>query len=143
MDIKNIKDLYNIINKSDEELINYLQGVNLIRNVFRCKQRTCRVVCSVTKKKGCSSLNHFFRCKRCRRAYSIFSGTFFSNVKLPIRDVLLVMWYWSCETRSGCVSMITGLTSNCVVQLYRYFRDILSWKLLQEDDLFTLGKLIY
>lgn len=142
MNILTNNNLQNIINLPDRELINYLQGVNLLKRIYRCRSRGCRRQCVIIHKNG-ASLNHSFYCSRCRKFYSILTKSFFSKMNVPVRDTLHLFWLWSCEVRTSCAAMYTGFTKKCIVQIYRYIRDILSWKLLQEPDNFMLGKRIF
>lgn len=142
MEINRIHEIMAVINKTDLELVTYLQGVGLLKHEMRCQTRRCRRPCRVRQKEGANSLNSAFWCAFCRRDFSILHGTFFEKMNISVRDVLLVMWFWATEVRSGCTAQSTGLRKQAVIQIYRYFRDICSWKVLQplQADHFLFGK---
>lgn len=140
MNVSSYSDVMNIINLSDEELVRYLQNVGLLKRSLRCKKRNCRAKCVVVVKRGICSLNTAFYCKKCKIHLSVLKGTFFSQMRVTVRDVLMVMWCWACEVRSGCTAMLANTNKKKIIQLYRYFRDILSWKLIANPNLFLLGR---
>lgn len=94
------------------------------------------------KQNGESSLNSMFFCEKCEKSFSILSD-FFYNMKTSVRDNLLVMrfWlgFWVCDIRTVSAAMLLGVSEAVFIQTYRYFGDIISWKLLKEDDLFVFG----
>ncbi|KAH1021221.1 hypothetical protein HUJ04_010760 [Dendroctonus ponderosae] len=47
-----------------------------------------------------------------------------------------LVWLWVCEAGAGVATMLTGTPLKSVIQYYRFFRGICSWKLLQDDQLF-------
>lgn len=53
--------------------------------------------------------------------------------------MLFIMWSWACEQPVGSAGPYIGLPRDTIVQMYRYIRDICSWKLLQ-DDIHKLGE---
>lgn len=143
MEFENLGDVYKLLIKEDLELVRTFQELGLIKRNYRCKRRNCRRPCSLRKKSKSNSLNAVFSCKHCKVDYSIFLGSFFEKISIPIKQVFTLMWLWACETRSGCAAAILGIRKATVVQIYRYFRDIISWKLLQNPDIFRLGKTIF
>ena len=128
----------NLLSVPDRQFVAYLQQVNLLRSTLRCKVRTCRRECNLIVNAR-KPLGHVFYCKRCKKQYSILLNSFFETIKVPPRKVIYVMWCWSCEMRVGCTVMNTGVSKYSVIQIYRWIRDICSWKLLEEDGLFKLG----
>src|ERR1700712_1566453 len=67
--------------------------------------------------------------------------SFFDNIRLLIRKVILLMWFWCCQTRSGTTRQHTNIAHKTVVQINRFLRDITSWKLLQDE--YLRGKIYF
>lgn len=143
MNVRSLNDLENITKQSDTDLVIFLQNLNLLKKDMKCNTRNCRRKCIVVRKQGCSSLNYAFYCKSCKKFYSILKKSFFEKIKVPVRDILKIMWLWACETRSGVSQMIMGTSKKRIIQVYRYFRDITSWKIIKEEELFVFGKNSY
>ena len=139
MEVTCFSEVSQIIAKDDLNLVKYLQEKQLLLNKFRCNNRNCRRMCVLMKNEGCNSLGYCFYCRKCKKKFSLLTSSFFQKAKLPIRDILVLMWIWSCGIRSRPASEFSGFPRITIIQYYRYFRDIVSWKLLQNDDIFVLG----
>ncbi|CAH1101731.1 unnamed protein product [Psylliodes chrysocephalus] len=137
MDKKNIIDVVDIYKKTDEELLSWLTDKKLIKKC-RCKIPTCRRECVIHKRQCSNSINYVYFCKKCRKTYSKFKGSFFENINVNVRMIILIMWYWAIGSRVGVTVAATNLSKPSVIQLYRYFRDVISWKVLRDQD-FLLG----
>lgn len=138
MDIKSFEELVLAVNVSDEQLIEKLQNVHLLKTIKRCTQKNCRNIC-ILKQRSNSFLNHIFFCKKCSCQYSLSKGTYFENSHLVVKHILYSIWLWASETRSGVASNLTNIPRNTIYQQYRFLRDICSWKLLQNLDLCRIG----
>lgn len=90
MEIQSIIDVVDIYKKTDEEFVAWLTGKNLF---VGCVEGSVLN----TKKKLCNSIKYTYFCKKCRKSYSIFSKSFFENVKINVPMVILIMWYWATE----------------------------------------------
>ena len=139
MEVTCFSEVSQIIAKDDLNLVKYLQEKQLLLNKFRCNNRNCRRMCVLMKNEGCNSLGYCFYCRKCKKKFSLLTSSFFQKAKLPIRDILVLMWIWSCGIRSRPAAEFSGFPRITIIQYYRYFRDIVSWKLLQNDDIFVLG----
>lgn len=74
--------------------------------------------------------------------YSILDNSFFQRSHIPVRVTIHIMWHFICEVRAGCTAMSLGVPIKSVIQQNRFLRDICSWKLLQENELFLLGMMV-
>jgi hypothetical protein len=138
MEVFSCADLSSYINCDDEAFVDLLQRSSLIRRNLRCKKANCRRYCNLRRRED-AVLSHVFFCLRCQRQYSIVDGSFFVTLRVPPRTILWLLWNLVCEIRAGSSAMHLGIPRQTVIQQYRYFRDVCSWKLLQEPDLFLLG----
>ncbi|XP_050501203.1 uncharacterized protein LOC126881167 [Diabrotica virgifera virgifera] len=138
MEVSSIFDIINITQRNDAELMQYLQSVGLIKKQFKCKIRNCRRICTVRRKEGSYRLNHCFWCFKCRKMYPITIGTFFERIRVPVRTLFYIMWCWACQLPVKNTTELISLQKGSVVNMYAHLRNILSWKLLQEEP-FLLG----
>lgn len=127
-------DLMRIIFLKDEQLFNLLQNCSLVLSNFRCSVNRCRRFCNLQKRENCP-LGFVFCCPSCKKKYSIFKVSFFEKSKISVRDVLFLLWNGLAKP-----ALELQFRLQVVIQQYRFFRDVCSWKLLQNADLFLLGK---
>lgn len=138
MDVNTVFDLMRLLSLDDENFLQQLQNYGLIRRNLRCLTRNCRRYCDIFRRSR-AVLKVAFFCKRCKRTYSILKGSFFEESRVSIREILFLLWEWSCEARSGVAAMSSGCSRSNVIQQYRFFRDVVSWQLLRNDNLFLFG----
>lgn len=139
MNFQSIEGVLAFFSEEDGEVVRNLSACGLLRSEYHCKVRTCRRICVTRRKKSNVQLGHYFYCNRCRRSYSILRNSFFDTCKIPVKDIFCILWMWACKSRVGVTVAVLNIPLQTVVQYYRYFRDICSWKLLQSPDLFELG----
>lgn len=144
MDVRSFFDLTAITDSGDANFLRILQENHLVRSTLRCRRRSCRRFCKIrSKTKANVPFMKLFVCYKCQKEYSILEGSFFASLqRISVALVLQILWCWSCEMRTGVAAKFLNVPRKRIVQIYRYFRDIVSWKLLQEDDLFILGKYV-
>lgn len=141
MNISSAFDLHGLLHQEDREFLQLLQNAGLVRHSFRCPNRNCRQMCTLQSRQA-AALGYVFRCSRCRTFHSILKGSFFENQRLTVRQILYIMFLWACEARLGTVVNITAISKKSIVQEFRFIRDICSWKLLQDNEPFLLGKFL-
>lgn len=78
--------------ENNRTTIAYLRDQNLLRRTYLCCQTNCNEV------KSKSSDGTEFRCNLCRRRYSIRTGSFFFNVHVALRYILLILYLFSTKT---------------------------------------------
>lgn len=68
--------------------------------------------CIACSGEGISIRGKSWRCTRkdCRKSWSIFSGSFFSQCKIDINKILALAYFWLCGVKSTQLILITGLS---------------------------------
>lgn len=135
---QNYKDIVVFFQGSDEEIVHRLQNGHIVINAWRCRNRNCRRMCRL-QHNASYYLNYCFICPNCNRRYPVTDGSFLEDVRISAENVFYIMWLWCTLTPATSARQIVGLPKATVLQYYRYFRDIASWKLLQVPELFRLG----
>lgn len=76
-----------------------------------------------------------FRCTRnnCRKQISIYTNSFFSELRTPVRKVLQVGYLWLLKCPSGGIAAYTGLHKQTVADLLLYYRQLAAASLDDED----------
>lgn len=134
----NYKDIVLYFQDSDQEVIRKLQNENIIKTVWRCRNRNCRRMCRLRHNDD-YYLNFSFFCPNCNQRYPVTSGSFFEDMRISAEKIFFTMWLWCTLTPATSAQQIVGLPKAAILQLYRYFRDIASWKLLQTPEMFQFG----
>lgn len=74
-----------------------------------------------------------YRCRKCRRSFSLFSGTWIRNMKLPLQTFYSLLWCWTQKVPVLQTQNLCSLSEECVRHWFHVFR-------LQLPDLnFTLN----
>ena len=137
-DVSSIYDVTNYFAADDKTVIQRLQGDRLIKQCGRCRFRRCRrqtVLYRNTDYKG----NYAKYCKTCRKFESLTSGTLFEETHLGFRDIVMLAFLWSediCVTNSAG---LIDLPKSTIVHYQSYFREIASWKLINDQNNFNFG----
>ena len=67
-------------------------------------------------------------------------GSYFENSKLPIRDIISLMFLWCANIPVGTVPSMISVSERVAIQWFMYFRDICSHQLLRvKNGGFKLG----
>ncbi|KAK4883909.1 hypothetical protein RN001_000180 [Aquatica leii] len=136
--IRSIEDIFSFFTREQSQVLAELQQWGLVRSTLRCPSRRCRRHC-VQRIRSSAVLGHNFVCRMCKRHYSILKGSFFEKMRLPVRKVMYLLYFWSCLTPAGITARLMNLRLSTVCQHYRFIRDVVSWKLLQVPEMFKLG----
>lgn len=97
---------------------------------------------NTTKMEICQYVTIFlcrWRCHECRKTMSLRQGSFFSKSKLPLQKWLLLMHWWARDYPVTDAAQEAKISKVTAVQVYQYFRDICSWRLLHHDAPLLLG----
>lgn len=139
MDFKSVSDVSCFFNGNDKLVVlEKLQELCLLKKDLRCKIGNCRRKC-VLRSTDSDSLGYIFFCKNCKKKYSVRTHSFFENIKLTIENVFLLLFSWCALCPVNVASSMHNIRRNSVVQMYRFFRDIASWKLLESPNLLKVG----
>jgi ISXO2-like transposase domain len=77
-----------------------------------------------------------FRCMNqgCRKTVSIFANTFFAKNHLNCSNVMLVGYYWLCDSNYTAIQIIMGCSSNTIIKYMRLFRRLVIETLDDNDQ---------
>lgn len=64
-----------------------------------------------------------YRCKRCRKWFSLTSITWLKGTKLPIRTVWLILWAWLKKVPQDQASELSGVSRKTISRWYAKFRN--------------------
>lgn len=111
------------------ETINYLQDHRLLKTNHRC----CGVRCSLVKSHSKDAKE--FKCYRCKKRYSIRTGSFFYRSKLSLPSLLSLLYFFCMGIGLvECRRLLKGKVSkNCILQWFVYLREVCSLYLLQNN----------
>lgn len=138
MNFSSIESVLQFFAKEDDQVVSDLTAYGLLQREYRCEVRTCRRICALRRRQNVQ-LRHHFYCNRCRRQYSLLQDSFFATCKLPVKDIFSILWMWACNSRVGVTATVLNIERQTILQYYRYFRDVCSWKLLRSPELFEVG----
>ncbi|MBU1036711.1 transposase [Patescibacteria group bacterium] len=100
-------------------LLNQIPSETKIKKLLRkivFGRNMCCPFCN-SRKVGCSESR--YRCQRCRRPFSLFSGTWLSNLKLSLRTFWALLWCWVNQVP---VKQTVKLCHVSEVSVYHWFR---------------------
>lgn len=80
------------------------------KNIYCPNCRSRQVVCSENR----------YRCRRCHRPFTLLSGTWLNNLKLPMRTFYALLWCW---TQAVPVKQTSKLCKVSEVSVYHWFRE--------------------
>ncbi|CAG9772768.1 unnamed protein product [Ceutorhynchus assimilis] len=135
MEINSFGDLYKIT--TSKNLVEYLQNLGMLKSNFPCKN--CRQTCFLQTDSNNTIINTTFYCPNCKNTFSVLDGSFFESAKMPVSNILHLMWMWACEINTESAAQSMGMKKNIVVEQFRSFRGVIRWKLSQNKKLLQLG----
>ena len=75
----------------------------------------------------------------CRKTQSLRHGSFFEKSKLSLQKWLVLLHWWIREYPVTDAAEEAKVTETTAIQVYQYFRDICSWRLVTHDSPMLLG----
>lgn len=137
MGLENCDDVQSLVQYLScdlKTLVAALQEMKLLRQNGKCRkcriQRTLRL-----RRNSCVA-----RCPKCKdKEISVAKGTFFEQVRFAYKSVLTVMFAWAAHISVNDTHRLFNYRKDTVAKIFRYFRDVCSWKLLRDKDNFRLG----
>jgi hypothetical protein len=111
----------------EQKCIAYLQTKGVIYTERRC-ERCATSMLFKENRKG-------FRCpkKQCRKEISMWSGSFFSKIKMQCCDVMNIAYFWLCGASHTTLRAIGGHTHKTITAFMSYFRELLGSNVEQND----------
>lgn len=127
-----------IIFGSKINLIQFLQHEKLLARTMTCPN--CQIPMNFqTRDESVCSDGHSWRCPDCYTFKSVRHNSFFSKSRLPLQKWLLLMQQWAREVPVTCAADEAEVTEKTAIQIYQYFRDVCSWRLVNHDPQILLG----
>ena len=117
---------------SINNLLEYLRANNLLRKEYIC----CNQPCGLVKDSSLSD-GEIFKCRLCKKRYSIRTGSFFGKSKLKLHVLFTLLF---CFIRKISVAQTLCLLDGeigekSVIQWFAYYREICSLYLHQQPPL--------
>lgn len=102
--------------------IQYLRDKNLLKREQYCCQARCREV------KGNSSDQLEFKCLICDRRQSIHANSIFANIHIPLRHLLLLVYFFAVKTPVMFVSQYLGrhVGRKAIGKFFKKLRHVMS-----------------
>jgi hypothetical protein len=77
-----------------------------------------------------------FRCPKAhfRKEIGIRKNSFFEGLRLPMNKTMLTAFLWIKKTPPAVAVSMTGLSEHTIVDMYRYFRELVSSCVQEEGD---------
>jgi len=75
----------------------------------------------------------------CRKSVGLRDGTFFAKSQLTLQQWMVLMHWWSREYPVTDAAQEAKVEKKTAIQMYQYFRDVCSWRLLNHDAPLMLG----
>ena len=108
-----MKDMYNLSQiPSEAQIRKYLRRIVFGKNVF----------CPVCKSRKVVRYEDRYRCRSCRRRFSLLSHTWLGNMKLPYQKFWMLLWSWTIEEPILQTMALTDLSERTVRHWFREFR---------------------
>lgn len=77
----------------------------------------------------------YYRCKGCRKGFSMLSSTFFANSKLPLSEILLFGYLWVTRAPVSLIrSAIPGLSSATATCWGKHFTQLVAWDMMHNEQ---------
>lgn len=121
---------------AEAQIRRYLRSLLFGKNLFCPTCRSRDVICYEDR----------YRCRRCRRKFSLLSGTWLANTKLALQDWWLLLWAWTTQIPVRQTMALTERSDKAVRHWYAQFRTHLPEeehileKLVQLDEAFFTNR---
>ena len=109
-------------------LVDFLRNHGLIANNPICI--ICREALHVQQYSRVA-IQYIWRCPRCLTRTTLFRNSFFSQVRIPPKFWVPLIYFWSAEVGIASTAATLGISRQAVGQFYQFLRDICSWYLIQ------------
>jgi transposase-like protein len=96
--------------------IQYLVAMKILETDKKCTK--CKRTMLMMLKNG------MYRCNKCSRSESIFKGTYFSNCKLPINELMLLSWLYLMKMPVSGLLDATTHSSTTICEWTKFIRQL-------------------
>jgi len=80
------------------------------------------VFCPCCRSRNIYRYEDRYRCRKCHRSFSLLSGTWLSNLKLPLRIFWSLLWCWTQKVPVLQTEKLTNCSEECVRHWFQIFR---------------------
>ena len=100
------------------------------KKVLKSKNICCDTLCMEVK--SCSTDGKEFKCKNCNKHYSIRIQSFFSNVRITLQNLLLLIYFFAVKVPVNVAEhlLVGEISSTSIKQWYNFLREVCSQSLL-------------
>lgn len=116
------------------QTIQTLSQLGLLKSTVYCCNRLCSLQNNNIKAEGVA-----WRCRRCRTYKTIRHGSFFEDSHLSLKQILLIIFCWSCKFQVQQTADVVGVPNLSILRWYKRIREECSRYLLDSPHLFRLG----
>lgn len=102
--------------------LNQIPSEAQIRKLIRKIRFGKNVFCPICKGRRVFKYENRYRCRDCRKPFSLLSGTWLSGTKLPYRQLWALLWCWQCRIPVKQARALLKLSDEAVRGWYRTFR---------------------
>lgn len=97
---------------SDAQIRKYLKRIVFGHNIY----------CPVCKSRRVYTSQGRYRCRSCKRRFSLLSNTWLSNLKLPLQQFWMILWCWTVQIPVRQATALTKLSELTIRIWYDEFR---------------------
>ena len=127
-----IKELMQIIMLGNLHLINLLKVRGLLKPVIRYPMQRWRSDMVMQVRNNINDGYHWkYPRRRCGKRKSIRSGSCFANSKLPLGDIVCIIYAWAIVISMSATSTFFSISHHTVIDWYNLIREECSAKLLR------------
>ncbi len=93
----------------------------IFRNIIFKRGRVKCVKCGSFKILSIRKENRY-HCRKCRKKFSLLCNTWLKNVKIPLSQFIILLYFWLEDVNVGLANKLIGLSRPTIYNYYRLFR---------------------
>lgn len=97
---------------SETQIHKYLRHIIFGKNIY----------CPVCKTHQVYAVQNRYRCRKCRKRFSLVSHTWLSNLKLPLQQFWMILWCWTAQIPVKQTMSLTQLSEVTIRHWFEIFR---------------------
>lgn len=103
-------------------LLNQVPSETKIRKLLKQIIFGKHVFCPICHSRKISAVKNRYYCKKCRRSFSLLSGTWLANIKLSLRTFWALLWCWTQRIPVQQSQKLCHVSEQAVYHWFRQFR---------------------
>jgi len=103
-------------------LLNQIPSETKIRKHFKKIVFGQHVFCPICATRNVYKIEERYRCRKCRRSFSLLSGTWLANMKLSLRTFWALLWCWTQQVPVLQSQRLCHVSEQTVRYWFRQFR---------------------